>query len=321
MSKLSIQRTEGRWAHSNTRYRHAADKLQKTENVMEKYKKKLQEGADLRQHVRVRMTHFSHHLYGSLTVWQALEKQNADLVDKNASLEEEYRKVAAFKPLMESYKTQIADLESKASSRSKEIDTLRFELDQTKSKLKVTQEERQRDSETLELYQERVRELELVSHRPVASQSRPRPSAGGAAPGGEGQPKSDDMTMEELMGPNGEHSTDDIDDEDEVQGLGEELDAALAGTTMTDLKIQVRKLQRELEAVKKQEADASRVLVLENLLEDANRMKARYEQDYLAAHREQLVLQNTLEEIRSGKSMGDGYVGMEYGFTVTYVYG
>jgi protein HOOK3 len=35
------------------RYRHAADKLQKTENVMEKYKKKLQEGADLRQSVKV----------------------------------------------------------------------------------------------------------------------------------------------------------------------------------------------------------------------------------------------------------------------------
>lgn len=35
-----------------SRYRHAADKLQKTENVMEKYKKKLQEGADLRQHVK-----------------------------------------------------------------------------------------------------------------------------------------------------------------------------------------------------------------------------------------------------------------------------
>lgn len=36
------------------RYRHAADRLQKTENVMEKYKKKLQESADLRQHVKVR---------------------------------------------------------------------------------------------------------------------------------------------------------------------------------------------------------------------------------------------------------------------------
>ena len=105
-----------------------------------------------------------------------------------------------------------------------------------------------------------------------------------------------------------EESEESEDDEDEVQGLGEELDSALAGTTMTDLKLQVRKLQRELEAVKKNEADASRVLVLENLLEDANRMKARYESDYLAAHREKLVLQNDLEEIRSGKSMGDGYV-------------
>ena len=38
---------------ASLRYRHAADKLQKTENVMEKYKKKLQEGADLRQHVKV----------------------------------------------------------------------------------------------------------------------------------------------------------------------------------------------------------------------------------------------------------------------------
>ena len=96
----------------------------------------------------------------NIAIEKALEKQNADLVDKNASLEEEYRKVAAFKPLMESYKIQIAELEGKASQRSKENDTLKFELEQTKSKLKVTVEERQRDSETLELYQERVRELE-----------------------------------------------------------------------------------------------------------------------------------------------------------------
>lgn len=38
------------------RYRHTADKLQKTENVMEKYKKKLQEGADLRQRVKVHLS-------------------------------------------------------------------------------------------------------------------------------------------------------------------------------------------------------------------------------------------------------------------------
>ncbi|KAJ3545756.1 hypothetical protein NM688_g5588 [Phlebia brevispora] len=268
-------------------YRHAADKLQKTENVMEKYKKKLQEGAELRQHVR------------------ALEKQNADLVDKNASLEEEYRKVAAFKPLMESYKTQIGDLEAKTSARSKEIDTLKFELEQTKAKLKITAEERARDSETLELYQERVRELELVSHRPhPLSQSRSRAAAGATNEPASG---TSEMAEGELLGSSpspGDHDV--ADDESEVQGLGEELDTALAGTTMTDLKLQVRKLQRELEAVKKKEADASRILVLENLLEDANRMKARYEADYLAAHREKLVLQNNLEEIRDGKALGDG---------------
>ncbi|KAI0713274.1 HOOK-domain-containing protein [Earliella scabrosa] len=259
-------------------YRHAADKLQKTENVMEKYKKKLQEAADMRQQVK------------------ALEKQNADLVDKNAALEEEYRKVAAFKPLMESYKSQIAELETKGSARSKEIDTLKFELEQTKTKLKVTMEERAKDSETLELYQERVRELELTSQRPVAA-SRARPQADSEA-----HDSMSEFTEAELLGTGVASADDDAD----VAGLGEELDTAITGTTMTDLKLQVRKLQRELEAVRKNEADASRVLVLENLLEDANRMKARYEADYLAAHREKLMLQNDLEEIRSGKSMGDG---------------
>ncbi|PCH38730.1 HOOK-domain-containing protein [Wolfiporia cocos MD-104 SS10] len=272
-------------------YRHAADKLQKTENVMEKYKKKLQEGADLRQHVK------------------ALEKQNADLVDKNASLEEEYRKVAAYKPLMDSYKTQIAELEARVSTRSKELDTVRFELEQTREQLRLSQEERAKDSETLELYQERVRELELAAQpRPVV---RP-PSRARAQPVAEG--KTDELAEAELLGEaegsaalEAHHEDDDMGvDEGEVQGLGEELDSALAGTTMTDLKLQVRKLKRELEAVRKNEADASRVMVLENLLEDANRMKSRYEADYLAAHRENLVLQHNLEEIRSGKSLGDG---------------
>ena len=238
-----------------------------------------------------------------------MEKQNADLVDKNASLEEEYRKVAAFKPLMDSYKTQIAELETKASARSKEVDTLRFELEQTKTKLKINMEERAKDSETLELYQERVRELELMSQRPTAASASRKRAQSAEPPEG----NQTEFTEAELMG---EPSTPKPDDEDidEVQGLGDELDTALAGTTMTDLKLQVRKLQRELEAVVKKEADASRVLVLENLLEDANRMKARYESDYLAAHREKLVLQNDLEEIRSGKSMGDGCVTLTFIF-------
>lgn len=214
-----------------------------------------------------------------------MEKQNAELVDQNASLEEEYRRVAAFKPLMESYKNQIADLESKHSSRSQEIDALKFELEQSQTKLRITTAERAKDSETLDLYQERVRELELTST------TRPKTSVERSNSEGE-------FTMGDLLGDTMEDGT--------GAGLGGELDDAITGTTPTDLKLQIRKLKRELESVRKNEVDASRVLVLENLLEDANRMKGRYENDYLAAHREKLVLQRDLDDIRSGKSMGDG---------------
>ncbi|KAL5511421.1 hypothetical protein ACEPAH_4637 [Sanghuangporus vaninii] len=251
-------------------YRHAAEKLQKTENVMEKYKKKLEESADLRRRIK------------------ALEEQNASLVDKNASLEEEYRKVSAFKPLLESYKYQISELEAKGATKNKEIDSLKFELEQARTLLKISAEERQKDSEALELYQERVRELELISVRPI---SKPGPSSGNA--------DSNEENAESLASPN-------HDEDATSHGLGGELDDALSGRTTTDLKLEIRRLKRELEAARSNQADNSRILVLENLLDDANRMKARYESDYLAAHREKLVMQKDLEEIRSGKSLGDG---------------
>lgn len=195
---------------------------------------------------------------------------------------------------MESYKSQIADLESKNVTRTQDNENLKFELEQARAKVRITLEERAKDSETLELYQERVRELELMSQsRPKVKGSSPRKSDAGIR---------GDIPKDQLAEIHDETDADD----DAGQGLGGELDDALSGTTMTDLKIQIKKLERELEAVRRHEADASRVLVLENLLEDANRMKARYESDYLTAHREKLVLQRDLEEIRSGRSLGDG---------------
>jgi hypothetical protein len=49
------------------------------------------------------------------------------------------------------------------------------------------------------------------------------------------------------------------------------------------------------------QSDSSRVLILEDLVDDVNYMKARYEADYLASHREKLVLRNELEEMRGRK--------------------
>jgi protein HOOK3 len=46
-----VSSAQAGWAH--VRYRHAADKLQKSENVIEKYKKKLEDSAGLRRELRV----------------------------------------------------------------------------------------------------------------------------------------------------------------------------------------------------------------------------------------------------------------------------
>ena len=86
------------------------EKAKKTENVIEKYKKKLEDSADLRRTIKT------------------LEDQNSDLLDKNAALEEEYKKVSAFKPLMESYKTQLESLELKTSAVARENDSLRHDV-------------------------------------------------------------------------------------------------------------------------------------------------------------------------------------------------
>ncbi|KAK4333566.1 HOOK protein-domain containing protein [Rhodotorula toruloides] len=244
-------------------YRHASEKAKKQENVIEKYKKKLEEAAETRRMVKT------------------LEDQNADLLDKNASLEEEYQKVSAFKPLMESYKSKIDSLESKSSDLQRETDKLRLELERTREKLRVAEEERVKEGEALVLYEEKVRELEMgdgagKKRRPGAAERRESGTDG-----------DDSLALE--------------------GGVAAELDDALAGTTTTDLKLRIRRLERELKNAKGDKADSSRLIVLENLLEDANRMKGKYEKDYLREHREKLVLNAQLEEIMSGKSrLGDG---------------
>ncbi len=170
---------------------------------------------------------------------------------------------------------------------------MKFELDQSRTLLRIAEEERAKDNEALDLFQERIRELELTSvktEKPVTS-----PKTNGVTG------NTTEFTEAELLG----HSPD---DDDIDRGLSGELDDALSGRTMTDLKLEIRKLKRELEGAGSNQADNSRILVLENLLETANSMKARYEQEYLAAHRGKLLLQKDLDEIRSGKALGDGWV-------------
>ena len=184
-------------------YRHAADRLAKAENTLDKYKKKLEESADVRRALKVRPLALRM-LDERRDDAQAVEEQNASLLDRNAQLEDEYRKVSAFKPLMDQYKSQVNDLEATRSTALREADELRFELDRVREKLRIAEEQRSKETEATALYEDRIKELELRPRSKKASTER-----------------ADDD----------EAADSDVDDE---------LEDALSGTTMTGLKLQVR---------------------------------------------------------------------------------
>jgi len=207
-----------------------------------------------------------------------LEDQNSDLLDKNTTLEEENTKLSTFKLLMDSYKSQISTFESKSSKHLKENERLKGELEGVREKLRAVEEERGKEREGAALLEERVKELELGEKGSKRNGKKRENSAGG---GGE--------------------------DDSDLEGVGSELNDAVTGTTATDLKLRIRKLERQLKAAESNSADQSRLMVLENLLEDSKRMKERYEGEYLKETRERMRAERKLEEIMSGKSrVGDG---------------
>lgn len=206
---------------------------------------------------------------------QTLEAQNADLLDRNATLEDDYAKAAAYQPLLDSYKFKVDALESKSTSLQREMDRLQLDLERTREELVKAEEERRKQAEKVAVYEERVRELDEDGGKSVGMR---RSSTGG------GTSFEDD-------------------------GGGGDLDDALSGvTTTTDLKLRIRRLERQLaQAQQGSGAQQPADVVLQNLLEDANRRKDQVQEEYLAEHREKLVLRARLDEIMSGKSaLGDG---------------
>ncbi|KAE8271061.1 hypothetical protein A4X09_0g1297 [Tilletia walkeri] len=259
--------------------KHSAEKVTRLESVVDKYKKKIEEGADVRRQVK------------------QLEEENSSLINRNTALEDEYKRVSAFKPLMDSYKSQIQDLESKASNLQRDLNTARYDSDQLKEKLMTAEETRDREKEERELLEQRLEEIELRSDAGVRAKGRISTASTNIDGDGDGDAVNG---TEDAADP-------DVSRSFAADDLGDELEDALDGTSVTDLRIRVHKLTRELEAAKANKADVSRILVLENLLDDSLRMKGRYEADYLREYQAKLVLQNELDAVRNGKSsLGDG---------------
>lgn len=216
-------------------YRHLADKNQRTENTIEKYKKKLEESSGLRLQLK------------------DLESQNADLLQRNSSLEREYAKLVEFKPLMEDYKEQISQLNSRNASLTEEVTNLKYNADQSVLSVNALEEQRSKHEDELQALQERIEELEL--ERGVSeSRRRGRKSELGR-----------------LLA-NG--------DEDEEE-RGASVDDSLAAAASTQ------------------------ELVPQSQLEEAQRLRAKYESDYWTEHRERLRLSGQLERIRNGNGSAE----------------
>ena len=232
-----------------------ADRLLKAETAIEKYKKKLEEASDLRKEMNVCLSHPNYRLILTVAM-QSLEEQNITLVDRNAILEEEFTKSASYRSLIDTYKLQIADLDTRLSASSSANEKLEFDLSKAQERLSTLEKENAQNTETVALYEERLKEADL------------NPAKAKAQTNGAKHPLAD--------------STDDEDDG------APHLANAIRPESMTDLRIQIRRLERQLKDTTQSQADSSRIVVLDNLLEDANNMKRRYEQDYLKERKERL---------------------------------
>ncbi|KAJ1983007.1 hypothetical protein H4R33_004929 [Dimargaris cristalligena] len=228
-------------------YKHAAEKLQKTEHVIEKYKKKLEESSDYRRQLR------------------QLEEHNTQLLSRNQAIEEEYRKVSQFKPLMDTYKDQIASLESKNNLLTLQTSELKHELKQTKDRLNTVEVDRQRDQEQINSLEDHLRELELTGASIMDTPTSPLATKAS-------------------------------------------LDSALGDGNLFELKAKLARMESELVSARKSRGDATpshKVVLLENLLEDAQRSKNQFENNYLQCHQKNLVLEDELRKLREAMDAGD----------------
>ncbi|KAJ2365350.1 hypothetical protein IW150_006235, partial [Coemansia sp. RSA 2607] len=124
-------------------YRHAAERLAKSEHVIEKYKKKLEESTDLRRQVR------------------ALEEQLAVAHDRARQAEDEYRRIAQRRPAVDNVRDEYAQLEARHADAA-------AELNQALDRLRTSEQERdrlrsdaQRDQEIIASLEESLREMEF----------------------------------------------------------------------------------------------------------------------------------------------------------------
>lgn len=120
------------------------EQLRTTEEALDKYKRKAEETGDLRRHIK------------------ALEEQNTSLLERSHQVEDEYRKVLAFKTLMDSYKQQVQQLESSHLEIVKMKGQLDAQMTSLVDRSNFLEDERDRGAEQVQILEDHIKELELV---------------------------------------------------------------------------------------------------------------------------------------------------------------
>ncbi|KAI7866471.1 hypothetical protein BDF14DRAFT_1728222 [Spinellus fusiger] len=113
------------------------------ENTLEKYKRKVEEMSELKRQIK------------------ALEDQNTSLLERSHQVEDEYRKVLAFKTLMDSYKEQVHQLEMGNREILKEKTRLDTELRGLSETCTYLENDRDRAIEQVQLLEEHIKEMEF----------------------------------------------------------------------------------------------------------------------------------------------------------------
>ncbi|KAI8147127.1 hypothetical protein BJV82DRAFT_377349 [Fennellomyces sp. T-0311] len=198
-----------------------------------------------------------------------MEEQNHTLMDRNQQIEEEYRKVLAFKTLMDSYKEQVTTLETTNKDLIRDKHKMEYELQQLTKKVEILEADHVRDLDRIQVLEENLQEVQL---------------------GG---------TLDQVMAQR--DAGDDIDDMDlDESGLNDSLEASLKESNVTELKLSKRRLERQIKTLQEENASGrnQRAVVLQHLLDDANRLKSQFEKNYLEVSAERDILQSDIARIR-----------------------
>ncbi|XP_071514188.1 protein Hook homolog 3 isoform X2 [Panulirus ornatus] len=111
------------------------------EGTMETYKKKLEELSDLKRQVRI------------------LEEKNSDYMQHNMELEEEVKKSGTWRPQLDLYKKQVAEMHQKLADEAKKTDRQVFENKKLTEKMEAVMQEKDRLTKERDALKENIEEM------------------------------------------------------------------------------------------------------------------------------------------------------------------